>query len=54
MTLTLELEPKVQSLLEKRARAEGCDVQDYVQKLVEKEVIANAPSTRFSPRFATL
>jgi hypothetical protein len=38
MTVTLELEPEVESLLEKRARAEGCDVQGYVQKLVEKEV----------------
>lgn len=38
MTVTLELEPEVESLLEKRARAEGCDVKGYVQKLVEKEV----------------
>ncbi len=38
MTVTLELEPEVESLLEKRAWAEGCDVKGYVQKLVEKEV----------------
>jgi hypothetical protein len=38
MTVTLELEPEVESLLEKRARAEGCDVKGYVKKLVEKEV----------------
>jgi hypothetical protein len=38
MTVTLELEPDVQSLLEKRARAEGCDVKGYVEKLVAKEV----------------
>lgn len=38
MTITLELEPEVESLLEKRAWAEGCDVKGYVQKLVEKEV----------------
>jgi hypothetical protein len=38
MTVTLELEPEVESLLEKRARAEGCDVRGYVEKLVEKEV----------------
>src|SRR5712692_5670535 len=38
MTVTLELEPEVESILEKRARAEGCDVKGYVEKLVEKEV----------------
>lgn len=38
MTVTLELEPEVESLLEKRARPEGCDVKGYVEKLVEKEV----------------
>ena len=29
---------KVESALEKRARAEGCDVKDYLEKLGEKEV----------------
>jgi hypothetical protein len=38
MTVTLELEPEVESLLEKRARAEGCDVKGYVERLVAKEV----------------
>jgi len=38
MTVTLELEPELESALEKRARAEGCDVKDYLEKLVEKEV----------------
>ncbi len=38
MTVTLELEPEVESVLEKRARSEGCDVKGYVEKLVEKEV----------------
>lgn len=38
MTVTLELEPKVESLLEKRAKADGCDVQGYVKKLIEKDV----------------
>ncbi|HEX3144043.1 MAG TPA: hypothetical protein VHQ64_08730 [Pyrinomonadaceae bacterium] len=38
MTVTLELEPEVESLLEKRARAEGCDIKGYVEKLVEREV----------------
>ena len=38
MTVTLELEPEVESALEERARAEGCNVKDYLEKLVEKEV----------------
>lgn len=38
MAVTLELEPEVESLLEKRARAEGCDIKGYVEKLVEKEL----------------
>jgi hypothetical protein len=38
MTVTLELESEVESLLEKRARAEGCDVKGYVEKLVERDV----------------
>jgi hypothetical protein len=38
MTVTLELEPAVESLLEKRARAEGCDIKGYVEKLVQKDV----------------
>ena len=38
MTVILELEPEVESLLEKRAKADGCDVQDYVKNLIKKEV----------------
>ena len=38
MTVTLELEPEVESALEERARTEGCDVKDYLEKLVEKEI----------------
>ncbi len=38
MTVTLELEPEVEALLEQRAKADGCDVQGYVQKLIEKDV----------------
>ena len=41
MTVTLELEPEVESLLEKRAKADGCLVQDYVKKLIKKEVNRN-------------
>ncbi len=38
MTVTLELEPEVESLLEQRAKADGCDVPDYVKKLIEDDV----------------
>ncbi|MCI0487819.1 MAG: hypothetical protein L0229_14600 [Blastocatellia bacterium] len=38
MTIILELEPEVESFLEKRAKAEGCDVQSYLKKLIEKDV----------------
>ena len=38
MTVTLELEAEVEALLEKRARAEGCDVKGYVEKLVARDV----------------
>lgn len=38
MTVTLELQAEVESLLEKRARAEGCDIRGYVEKLVERDV----------------
>jgi hypothetical protein len=38
MTVTIELEPEVESLLEERAKADGCDVKGYVKKLIEKDV----------------
>ena len=38
MTVTLELEPDIQSLLEERAKADGCDVSEYVKRLIDKEV----------------
>ena len=38
MTVTLELEPKVESLLKERAKADGCDLPDYVKKLIERDV----------------
>jgi hypothetical protein len=31
MTVTLEIEPEVESLVEKRARDEGCDVKGHFQ-----------------------
>jgi hypothetical protein len=38
MTVTLDLEPEVESLLEKRAKADGCDVEGYVKKLIKEDV----------------
>ena len=38
MTVTLELEPEVESRLEKRAKENGIDVNIYVKKLIEKDV----------------
>lgn len=38
MTLTFDLEPEMTSLLEKRARADGCDIEGYVKKLIEEDV----------------
>lgn len=38
MTVTLDLEPEVESLLEKRARADGCDVEGYIKRLIEEDV----------------
>lgn len=38
MTLTFDLEPEMTSLLEKRARSDGCDIEGYVKKLIEEDV----------------
>jgi len=38
MTLTLEIEPEIESLLEKRAKADGTNVPDYVRNLIKREV----------------
>jgi len=38
MTLTLEIEPEIESLLKKRAKADGCDVPDYVRNLIKRDV----------------
>jgi hypothetical protein len=38
MTVTLELEPEVESRLKERAKADGCDVPDYVKKLISRDV----------------
>lgn len=37
MTVTIELKPETEAILQKRASAQGCDVARYVQSLVEKE-----------------
>src|SRR5215472_11160981 len=38
MTLTLEIEPEIESLLKKRPKADGCDVPDYVRNLIKRDV----------------
>ncbi len=38
MVVTIELKPEVEALLVKRAASQGCDVKDYVQKVIEKDV----------------
>lgn len=38
MTVLLELEPEIESQLEKRAKDNGYDVTAYVRKLIEKDV----------------
>lgn len=38
MTVTLDLAPDMKSLLEKRARADGYDIEGYVKKLIEEDV----------------
>jgi len=38
MTVTLDLEPEVESLLEKLAKAEGCDVRGYLKKHIQRDV----------------
>ncbi|MCI0485206.1 MAG: hypothetical protein L0229_01130 [Blastocatellia bacterium] len=43
MVVTIELKPEVEAVLEKRAAAQGRDLGDYVQQLIEKE--ARSPQT---------
>ena len=43
MTILLELEPEIESRLEKRAKDNGYDVNGYLRKLIEKGV--NRPQT---------
>lgn len=38
MTVILDLEPEVESLLAKRAQEHDCGLNEYVQKLIEKDV----------------
>lgn len=38
MAVPLDIEPDVEALLEKRARADGCDLEGYVKKLIEEDV----------------
>jgi len=38
MTVTLELEPEVESRLAEKAKSKGFDVNGYIKKLIEKDV----------------
>ena len=37
MTLTIELKPETENHLKKRASAQGCEVDEYVRKLIEED-----------------
>ena len=57
MMVTLELEPEVESLLEKRAKADGCDVRDYVKTLIKKEIVIRSverPRQGWAEAFQTM
>jgi hypothetical protein len=40
MSIQVELKPEVEAMLQKRAFDRGCDVAGYVERLIEKDVLA--------------
>lgn len=38
MTVVLELKPEIEEALRKKARTNGCGVNGYVQRLIEKDI----------------
>ena len=40
MSIQVELKPEVEAMLQKRALDRGCDVAGYVERLIEKDVLA--------------
>ena len=40
MSIQVELKPEVEAMLQKRAIDRGCDVAGYVERLIEKDVLA--------------
>lgn len=40
MSIQVELKPEVEAILQKRALDRGCDVAGYVERLIEKDVLA--------------
>lgn len=40
MSIQVELKPEVEAMLQKRALDRGCDVARYVERLIEKDVLA--------------
>jgi hypothetical protein len=41
MSIQVELKPEVEAMLQKRALDRGCDVAGYVERLIEKDVLAS-------------
>ena len=52
MTVTLELEPEVESRLAEKAKNNGEDVNGYVKKLIEKDVNREPTIDEILRRFA--
>ena len=38
MTVVLELKPETEEALQKKAKAKGCEVSVYLEKLIEKDI----------------
>ena len=38
MVVTIELKPEIEALVIRRAAAQGCDVPDYVERVLEREM----------------
>lgn len=49
MAITLELEPEVESRLEKKAKDKGFEIEVYVKKLIEKDVSPEALNEILAP-----
>ncbi len=43
MNIQVELKPEVEAMLHRRALDRGCDIAGYVERLIEKDVLAAQP-----------